>query len=239
MRFRRKGSAETQGTSPETTEAAGPEATEPSAAAGSPEASGPRAEGPWDASEVDLGPDSPQAGNRIDLGGLVVTGHPGLELQLQVDEATGSVAAVLLAGEDGAVELRPFAAPRNGDIWTDFRRQIAAEVTQHGGTADEAEGPWGPELRVMLPVQLPDGQTGTQPSRVLGITGPRWLLRATLFGRPALEPADDGDVETALRNIVVVRGTAAMSPGEPIPMQVPPDAQRIDPGFEPGTDADA
>ena len=36
----------------------------------------------------------------------------GLELQLQVDEASGQVVAVVLAGEDGAVELRAFAAPR-------------------------------------------------------------------------------------------------------------------------------
>jgi hypothetical protein len=232
VRFRRKGSAEDQGASPETAQ----DESTPTAAENDQ-----RAEGPWDASEVDLDPTAPEAANRIDLGGLVVTGHPALEVQLQVDETTGSVAAVLLAGEEGAVELRPFAAPRGGDIWADFRRQIAAEVTQHGGTVDEDEGPWGPELRVMLPVQLPDGQTGTQPSRVLGIQGPRWLLRATLFGRPALEPSEDGDVETALRSVVVVRGSTAMSPGEPIPMQVPADAQRIEmePEIEPGTDPDA
>jgi len=189
-------------------------------------APGARTSGPWDSTEVQLDPE--QAGNRIDLGGLVVTGHPELEMQLQVDEATGTVLAVVLAGEQGAVELRPFAAPRNGDIWADVRRQLAAEVAQHGGTADEGEGLWGTELRVMMPVELPDGQHATQPSRVLGITGPRWLLRATLFGEPALEPAEDGLIESALREVVVVRGDAAMSPGEPIPMQVPADAQRID-----------
>jgi hypothetical protein len=185
----------------------------------------PRADGPWDASEVRLDPDDP---TKVDLGGLVVTGKPGLELQLQVDESSGSVAGVVLAGEEGAVELRPFAAPRNGDIWTDIRRAIAADVTQHGGTVDEAEGPWGTELRVVLPVRLPDGQSATQPSRVLGIAGPRWLLRATLFGKPALDPSDDGEVETALREVVVVRGSEPLPPGEPLPMRVPPNAQRID-----------
>ena len=219
MRFRRRSSGEVEAVDPDQAEGA-----EQAPAA---EVSDPRAEGPWDSSEVTLDPDDP---TKVDLGGLVVTGTPGLELQLQVDEATGSVSGVVLAGEEGAVELRPFAAPRNGDIWADLRRAIAADVAQHGGTADDAEGPWGHELRVVMPVQLPDGQSATQPSRVLGIQGPRWLLRATLFGKPALEPAEDGEVETALREVVVVRGNDPLPPGEPLPMRVPPNAQRIDPG---------
>ena len=56
-----------------------------------------------------------------------------------------------------------------------------------GGTATEREGPWGTELVVSLTVDLPDGQRAQQASEVIGIPGPRWLLRATLFGRPAVE----------------------------------------------------
>ncbi|MGZ4495571.1 MAG: DUF3710 domain-containing protein, partial [Nocardioides sp.] len=47
-----------------------------------------RARGPWDSAEVEV---DLEDGTRVDLGGLIVTGRPGLELQLQVDEATGSV----------------------------------------------------------------------------------------------------------------------------------------------------
>ncbi len=187
---------------------------------------GPRGHGPWDVSEVTLDEDDE---SRIDLGGLILTGRPGLEVQLQVDQASGQVMGVVLAGQEGAVELRAFAAPRNGDIWADLRRSIAADVAQHGGTADETEGPWGPELRVVLPVTMPDGGKGSQPSRVLGIPGPRWLLRATLFGKPALEPADDGEVESALRDVVVVRGGNPLAPGDPLPMTVPQNLQRVDP----------
>jgi hypothetical protein len=180
----------------------------------------PRAKGPWDAAEVEIAEDDR---SRIDLGSLVVTPREGLELQLQVDEQRGHVVAVVLAGPDGAVELRPFAAPRNGDIWEDVRAQIAAEVTRRGGTATEAVGPWGPELRVVLTMTTPDGQSGQQPSRVFGITGPRWLLRATFFGKPALEPDDHGLVEQALRDVVVRRGDQAFAPGEALPLTVPPD----------------
>ncbi len=218
MRFRRRTSDDAQ--APEELEGAGDPGTGPAGPAG------PRQEGPWDVSEVELDEDDP---TRIDLGGLIVTGRPGLELQLQVDQSSGDVAGVVLAGEESALELRAFAAPRNADIWNDVRRGIAAEVAQHGGTADETEGRWGPELRVVMPVTLPDGRSGQQPSRVVGIPGPRWLLRATLFGKAAVEPADDGEVQSALRDVVVVRGSHALPPGDPLPMRMPEGLQAVDP----------
>ncbi len=103
-------------------------------------------DGPRDVGEVDL----EDGVERIDLGGLLIVPPADLDVQLQVDEASGEVAAVLLAGQEGAVELRPFAAPRNGDIWEDVRRQVAAEVARRGGTATEQDGPQGPELKVSL-----------------------------------------------------------------------------------------
>lgn len=187
--------------------------------------SGPRANGPWDASEVQIEEDDP---NRVDLGSLLLTPHEGLDLQLQVDEASGQVIAVILAGETGAVELRAFAAPRNGDIWDDVRRHVSAEVARMGGTATEVEGAYGTEVQVSLTVTREDGQRVQQASKVIGIPGPRWLLRATLFGRPAVEYVEDGDVETALRDIVVVRGGTPVPPGDPLPLTMPPNAQRMD-----------
>lgn len=187
-----------------------------------------RPDGPWDSTEVDLEDDT----SRVDLGSLLIAGRQGLELRLQVGDA-GQVAAVLLVGPDGAVELRPFAAPRNPDIWDDtwddLRRQIAAETARRGGTATESDGVYGKELEVVVPVTAPDGKAATQPSRVHGIQGPRWLLRATFLGKPALEPDPEGLVETALREVVVVRGSKPMAPGEPLPLVMPPDAKPAQP----------
>lgn len=182
-----------------------------------------RAHGPWDISEVDHhGTEDPA---KIDLGGLVVTGRPGLELRLQVDEKSQQVVAVLLVGPEGAVELRPFAAPRNGGIWDEIRQQLAAETARRGGTATEADGVYGKELRVVMPVTTPDGKPAQQPSRVMGIEGPRWLLRATFLGRPATNPNTAGDIESALRDVVVVRGSSPMAPGDPLPLVMPSNAQ--------------
>jgi hypothetical protein len=229
VKFRRNKSeqvevTEAEATSADPTETDAPASPEAEPAHESTPGSGERAAGPWDASEVDLDEDD---ATRVDLGGLVVKGSPGLELRLQVDEASQQVAAVLLVGPEGAVELRPFAAPRNADIWEDIRKQIAAETARRGGTATEAEGPHGTELHVAMPATTPDGQAATQPSRVLGISGPRWLLRATFLGRPAVSPQEDGDLERALGDVVVVRGNAPMAPGEPLPLVMPNNARPV------------
>lgn len=186
-------------------------------------AGGSRPDGPFD---VD---DSPDDGlERIDLGSLLVAPFEGLELRLQVDEASGEVQSAMLAGEDGALEVRAFAAPRNGDLWTEVRPQIAADMAQRGGTATEREGRFGTELVCQLRVQLPDGEEGIQPSRIIGINGPRWLLRATLLGRPALE-FDQVQWEAALTRVVVRRGQHALPVGEPLPLTLPEDAHRVGP----------
>ncbi len=219
MKFRRKNT--------ESTDQA-PEASAAEPVASGSASDGPvpadRPAGPWDASEVDL---ATEDANRVDLGGLMVKGRPGLELRLQVDEASQQVAAVLLVGREGALELRPFAAPRNGGIWDDVRHKIAAETARRGGTATEKPGDFGTELHVMMPVTTPEGQNVTQPSRVLGIEGPRWLLRATLLGRPAVEPDPEHELEQAMRDVVVVRGTSPMAPGEPLPLVMPSNARPV------------
>jgi hypothetical protein len=183
----------------------------------------PRGEGPFDSNEVD--PAILTAEDRIDLGALVITGLPGMELRLQVDEASNEVQAVLLVLEDSALELRAFAAPKTSGIWTDVRREIAAEATRMGGTASETDGPFGTELVLVVPVEDPEGQIFSQTSRVIGIDGPRWLLRATVLGRAAVEPDAAPPMEQALRNVVVVRGSEPMAPRESLALRLPPGAQ--------------
>ena len=112
--------------------------------------------GPFDAEDV---PDDGVA--RVDLGSMLVAPVPGSELRLQIDERTQQVQSVLLAGAEGALELRAFAAPRNGDLWSEIRPQLAADMARRGGTATEREGRFGPELVCQLTVKTPDGRTGS------------------------------------------------------------------------------
>ena len=166
---------------------------------------------------------------RVDLGSLLIEPEAGRELRLQVDEASGAVQSVVLAGKDGAIEIRAFAAPRNGDLWSEVRPQIAADMAQKGGTATEREGRFGPELVCQVQVKRKEGGTATQPSRIVGINGPRWLLRATFFGRPAVEPETADEWENAVTKIAVRRGAQAMRVGEPLPVVLPDQARRVPP----------
>ena len=150
-----------------------------------------------------------------------------MQVQLQVDEATGEVAAVLLMTEDGAMELRAFAAPRNEDIWDDVRGQMAAEAKRRGGDSREVQGPYGTALQVVVPVVTPEGEQASQQSAVLGIAGPRWLLRASMYGRPAREWRPDGPLESLLKRVVVDRGGQPMTPGQALPLRLPAGAQRL------------
>jgi hypothetical protein len=190
--------------------------------------------GPWDAADIG----DPAAGGRIDLGGVWVPGAEGLEIRVEADQQTGEVIAVTLVYEDGALQLQPFAAPRSEGIWDEVRAEIRAGVTQQGGTADEVEGPLGPELRTKVPVRAQDGSSGVQPARFLGIDGPRWFLRAVITGRPAVEEGADEVLLRLFQDVVVVRGSAPMAPRDPIPLRLPADASSdgetsAEPGHDP------
>ena len=179
--------------------------------------------GPFDISEVDA-----EERECIDLGSLLITPVGKTELQLQVDEDSGQVMAVVLVGEEGALELRAFAASRGGGAWDALRPRIAAEIARMGGTTDEQQGTFGTELLCMVPMQTPDGQPATQASRISGHEGPAWLLRATLMGRPALDEDLVGPWEETIRQVVVRRGRDAMAPGSPLPLTLPPEARRVE-----------
>ena len=180
--------------------------------------------GPYDADDV-----ADDGVERVDLGSLLIQPEQGRELRLQVDEASGNVQSVILAGPDGAIELRAFAAPRNGDLWSEIRPQIAADMAQRGGTATEREGRFGTELVCQVQVQRPEGGTATQPSRIVGINGPRWLLRATFLGKPAVETEGVEDWEDTVTKVAVRRGAQAMPVGEPLPVILPEQARRVPP----------
>ena len=124
------------------------------------------------------------------------------------------------AARPGPPSAQP-AAPRSGHA-----RCRLPDLGRRGGTATEREGRFGTELVCQMPVARPDGTSGLQPSRVIGINGTRWLLRATLLGRPAVEPETGEPFEEALTTVAVRRGDHAMPVGDPLTLTLPPDARR-------------
>lgn len=171
--------------------------------------------GPFDASEVE------DSSGRLDLGALWIRGLPGMELRLEVEEATQNVVGATAVLGDSAVQLQAFAAPKTMGIWDDIRAEIAESIVSQGGTADEQGGVLGTELRTRMPSAGPDGRTVFAPARFVGVDGPRWFLRAVFSGRAAIEDEAAADLMDMLRQTVVVRGDTAMAPRELLPLRLP------------------
>ncbi len=174
--------------------------------------------GPWDDSTAPAGIDDDPT--YLDLGSLKIKGRPGFGLQLPQDDDAGTIGSVVLVTEESALELRAFASSRSGGLWDEVRSDLLEEVGRLEGEAEEVTGPFGTELRARVPVELPDGEAGFQPSRIVGVEGPRWFLRATFLGQEALEPSDDGLLMDALRDVVVIRGEEPRPVREPLLIQV-------------------
>lgn len=180
-----------------------------------------RADGPFDFEEVDLSVDEVQ---RLDLGALILTPWEGMGLQLQVNEGNQQVVAALAFWEQSGLELALLAAPTSGGLGDELREDLTEEAEQAGGSATTAVGPFGPELRRVLPAEGPSGEQLFQVSRTWFAEGPRWLLRGTLLGEAGLTEDDEGAAAAFVeffRNVVVRRGDGPMVPGEIIAMTMP------------------
>lgn len=189
-----------------------------------------RSDGPFDESESDQ---ADQDLPRLDLGSLRIPGLVGVSVQLEADEATQEVRAVTAIGADAAVQLRAFAAPRSEGLWDDLRadtlRELRATV---GARVADAVGAFGPELRAIVPARSPEGEQIRQPVRFAGVDGPRWFLQVVFLGKAAVEPDPTDDLHRLVRQTIVVRGSEAMAPGQPLALTLPtqtPQGMAADP----------
>jgi Protein of unknown function (DUF3710) len=177
-----------------------------------------RSGGPWDVAEW------PEVEGYVDLGGIRLRGRDGMELRLELDEATGAVSSATVQLGTSAVQLQAFAAPRSEGIWSEIRAEIADGIVRQGGHADEVPGPFGRELIARIPARSPDGRTGHTAARFVGVDGPRWFLRAVFHGEAVHRPEAAATLEEVVRDVVVVRGPEAMAPRELLALRLPDSA---------------
>jgi hypothetical protein len=178
-----------------------------------------RPQGPWDES------DAPDDGvQRIDLGSLRVPVLPDTELRVEMN-AENQVVAVTLVRAPATMQLSVFAAPRTEGIWPEVRAEIAEALGSGGGQAQEAEGPFGVELRAMVPTEVAGRGRVLAPTRFVGVDGPRWFLRALLTGPAATQGPAADELTSALRDVVVVRGGDPMAVRDALPLRLPKDVQ--------------
>lgn len=167
--------------------------------------------------------DAPDDGlQRVDLGALRIPVNDGYDVRLDLNEAQQVISATL-ANADGTMQLGVFAAPRNEGIWDEVRTEIADSLNAaRRGSASDADGPFGTELRTNLPAE---GGKGTVPARFIGVDGPRWFVRGLLAGPAAADPVKAKPFEEAFRGCVVVRGSEPLPVRDAVPLQLPAELE--------------
>src|SRR5690625_6028845 len=90
-----------------------------------------------------------------------------------------------------------------------------AKVTTEGGE-------FGDELLIRIPAELPDGRKGERIARFLGIDGPRWMVRAMIMGKAAVQQEHAAILYDILKNTVIDRGDRHL-PARQILVQTPPE----------------
>lgn len=206
-------------TDPDETNTAGDDEDEPSDV---------RESGPFDHSEVDLDADveslRKRGIERLAFGPLIITPFAGLNLQARGDAGSGVVYALLASYGNSGLELALFAAPRSGGLAAELREELSEEASEGGGSAEVGKGPFGPEVRRVMPLEGPEGEQLFHVSRTWLVEGPRWVLRGTLLGQAAMV---EGEAEPAdvfcefFRNLVVHRDETPRVPGELIHLSLP------------------
>jgi hypothetical protein len=165
-------------------------------------------------------------GTRLDFGSLQVPAVDGMQVRAELDGE--QVVAVSVRLDDTVLQMQAFAAPRSEDLWDEVRQEIAEGIRGGQGRAREADGPFGRELHADVVVTDGSGTTLRQPARFVGIDGDRWFLRGVVTGPGATEPERAAGVEEIFAGVVVVRGSHAAAPGDPLPLSLPDDARLSD-----------
>jgi hypothetical protein len=167
----------------------------------------------------------PQGWGRIDLGALQLGVPAGVELRLDVDQASGRVNAVLVVLEPVALQLMAYAAPRTLGIWDEVRAEIAASLTGSAGSSTERDGRFGPELLARIAA---DG--GEAEARFMGVDGPRWFLRGVISGPGAHDDEVVALAQEVFAATVVVRDDEARPSQEPLLVTMPRQSAPVESG---------
>ena len=167
--------------------------------------------GPWDVEDENV----PDYDEYLDMGSYYLPFLKGNELRVKANRATQQVLGTTITYGSSSVEIEAFAAPKTLGLWDDVR----ADLIEANKDAKEVEGVFGTELA--LPVTVKGGRKVL--TRIVGVDGPRWMLRGIFSGKAATDP--EGEETKALNqffaDIVVERGDNPLAPRDLIPMHPP------------------
>ncbi|MFD0204526.1 MULTISPECIES: DUF3710 domain-containing protein [Saccharothrix] len=175
-------------------------------------------DGPFDSSQA------PNDGlNRLDLGSIRLPVPDGAQLQVEMDPA-GAVRAVHLLTTVGQLTVSAFAAPKSDRLWPEVCGEMIAQFKSDGFRILRENGDWGEEI-IARNTSASPGRNAPQQEvhlRVVGVDGPRWMLRGIAAAPTEEQGLKATDALYALmRDTVVVRGEQPMPVRTPLPIELP------------------
>ena len=167
--------------------------------------------GPWDVADEDV----PDYDSYLDMGAYYLPFMRNIQLRIKADRATRAILGTTITYGHSSLEIEAYAAPKTMGLWDDVR----ADLLEGNAKASEQDGEFGAELR--LPVEVKGGRTVV--TRVVGVDGPRWMLRGIFSGTAATDPHADETValNRFFADVVVDRGEEPLAPRDLIPMHPP------------------
>ncbi|MDF7641140.1 DUF3710 domain-containing protein [Bifidobacterium sp. ESL0784] len=167
--------------------------------------------GPWDVDEEE----APNYDEYLDLGAYYLPFMPGIELRVKANRASGQVLGCTISYKTSSLEIEALAAPKTLSLWDGVREDLLAANPK----ASEEPGIFGTEIK--LPVVVKGGKKLV--TRIVGVDGPRWMLRGIFSGRAATHPEspETKALNQFFSDIVVDRGEEPLAPRDLIPMHPP------------------
>ena len=167
--------------------------------------------GPWDVNAEHV----PDYDEYLDLGAYYLPFLQHIELRIKASRATRAVLGSTTTYYNSSLAVEAYAAPKPMGLWEDWREYFLAA----NPNAKAVDGVFGTEI--LLPVEVSGGKKVL--TRIVGVDGPRWMLRGIFSGNAASDPDSEETrkLNEFFSNIVVERGDEPLAPRDPIPMHQP------------------
>lgn len=168
--------------------------------------------GPFDGDSVDYREFdfSDFAKGGLDLGSMMVPVPRAAEVQVEM--GPDGPRQIHILTPHGRITPAAFAAPRSGGQWAGDIDEFAGGMTRDGLEVTRRRNDWGEELV---------GAVGDGVVRVIGVDGPRWMLRMTLAG-PASSADDLAELAyEVVSRTFVNRGSEPAPAGSALPVRIP------------------
>lgn len=155
----------------------------------------------------------------LNLGSLLVPLPKGSEVQVEMGPEGPKMLHILTP--HGRVTPVAFAAPASAGQWKEATKDIIQGMRRDGLDVTIERGPWGRELVGTM-------ENGGGVVRIIGVDGPRWMLRMTMAAPK--ESADE--MAKVVREITartfVNRGSQPILAGNSLPVALPkPLAEQV------------